>query len=199
MAAPRRVIGLAIRKKELLQLRSIARSRMEAAARAARARMLLAYREDASFFAVGRAPGVHHQRVQRCVERAMTHGALAALDDSARLGREPVITVEERAWLVDLACRKSEHGPLAGHACLSDLVQGTVCEILDAEEVKPHKVRYYPERRDPDLPRRWRRYCASSRGQTAEEETAQRCRSDCLLRREAGRTGTRHDDPGLAA
>jgi hypothetical protein len=41
--APWRVIGLAIRNKELLQLRSIARSRMEAAARVARARMLLAY------------------------------------------------------------------------------------------------------------------------------------------------------------
>jgi hypothetical protein len=40
---------------------------------------------------------VHHQTVQRCVERAMTHGALAALDDSARPGREPVITVEARA------------------------------------------------------------------------------------------------------
>ena len=133
--------------------------------------MLLAYREDPSFFAVGRALGVHHQTVQRCVERATAHGVLAALDDSARPGREPVITAEARAWLVDLACRKAkelgyphevwttrllaeharEHGPSAGHACLSDLVQGTVCKILDAEEVKPHKVRYYLERRDPDF------------------------------------------------
>ncbi|TAJ73630.1 MAG: IS630 family transposase, partial [Gallionellaceae bacterium] len=69
MAAPRRMIDLAIGKKELSQLRSIARSRTEPAARVARARMLLAYREDPSFFAVGRALGVHHQTVQRCVER----------------------------------------------------------------------------------------------------------------------------------
>lgn len=171
MAAPRRVIDLTIGKKELLQLRSIARSRTEPAARVARARMLLAYRADPSFFAVGRALGVHHQTVQRCAERAMAHGVLAALDDSARPGREPVITAEARAWLVDLACRKAKefgyphevwttrllaeharaHGPSAGHACLSDLVQGTVCKILDAEEVKPHKVRYYLERRDPDF------------------------------------------------
>ena len=27
--------------------------------------------------------------------------------------------------------------------------QGTVCKILDQEDVKPHKVRYYLERRDP--------------------------------------------------
>jgi len=38
--------------------------------------MLLAYREDSSFFAVGRALDVHHQTVQRCVERG---GCLAEL------------------------------------------------------------------------------------------------------------------------
>jgi transposase len=171
MAAPRRETGLAIGEKELSQLRSIARSRSEPAARVARARMLLAYREDPSFFAVGRALGVHHQTVQRCVDRALADGALAGLEDSARPGREPVITVEARAWLVALACRKAkelgyphevwttrllaaharEHGPSAGHACLSALVQGTVCKLLDAEDVKPHKVRYYLDRRDPDF------------------------------------------------
>jgi hypothetical protein len=56
-------------------------------------------------------------------------------------GREPVITVEARSWLVDLACRKAKelgyphevwttrllaehargHGPAAGHTCWSDL------------------------------------------------------------------------------
>ena len=35
--------------------------------------------------------------------------------------------------------------------CLADLAQGTVCKILDAGEVKPHKVRYYLERRDPEF------------------------------------------------
>jgi hypothetical protein len=88
--------------------RLIVRLRTEPAARVARARMLLAYRDDPSFFAVSRASGVHHQTVQPCVERAIAHGALAALEDSTRPGREPVITVEARAWLVDLACRKAK-------------------------------------------------------------------------------------------
>jgi hypothetical protein len=39
--------------------------------------MLLAYRENPSFFAVGRRLGVHHQTVQRCIERAVAYGALA--------------------------------------------------------------------------------------------------------------------------
>ena len=35
--------------------------------------------------------------------------------------------------------------------CFANLAQGTVCKILDQEDVKPHKVRYYLERRDPDF------------------------------------------------
>jgi len=123
----------------------------------------LAYREDPSFFAVGRALGLHHQTVQRCVERAVVEGAMAALDDRPRPGKEPTITIEAKAWLTSLACRKAkelgyphelwttrllarharEDGPAQGHACLANLAQGTVCKILDQEEVKPHKVRYY--------------------------------------------------------
>ena len=61
--------------------------------------MLLAYREDPSFFAVGQALGMHHQTVQRCVERALAYGPMAALDDRPRLGKEPTITVEAKAWL----------------------------------------------------------------------------------------------------
>src|SRR5271167_4136764 len=167
MTARRRAIELSIGEEDLARLVSIARSRTEAASRVERARMLLAYREDPSFFAVGQALGVHHQTVQRCVERALVYGALAALDDRPRSGKEPTITAEAKAWVVDLACRKAkdlgyphelwatrllarharEHGPTAGHACLADLVQGTVCKILDAREVKPHKMRYYLERR----------------------------------------------------
>src|SRR5271166_5762681 len=46
---------------------------------------------------------------------------------------------------------RAEHGPAEGHACLGKLAQGTVCKILNEQEVKPHKVRYYLERRDPEF------------------------------------------------
>jgi transposase len=133
--------------------------------------MLLAYHEKPSFYAVGQRIGMHHQTVQRCVERAVAYGALAALDDRPRPGKEPVITPEAKAWLVSLACDKAkdhgyphelwttrllaryarEHGPAAGHECLAKLVQGTVCKILGQEDIKPHKVRYYLERRDAEF------------------------------------------------
>ena len=80
MTAWRRVIALSIGEDDLAGLVSIARSRTEPASRVERARMLLAYRDDPSFFAVGRALGVHHQTVQRCVERALACGPLAALE-----------------------------------------------------------------------------------------------------------------------
>jgi transposase len=171
MAAWRRAMELLLTEEDTAKLRSIAQSRTEPASRVERARILLVYREDPSFFAVGQALGLHHQTVQRCVERAVAEGALAALDDRPRPGREPTITIEAKAWLVDLACRKAkdfgyphelwttrllasharEQGPAQGHACLANLAQGTVCKFLDQEDVKPHKVRYYLERRDPDF------------------------------------------------
>ena len=75
---------------------------------------------------------------------------------------------EAKAWVVNLACRKAkelgyphelwttrllarhlrEHAQAAAHICLAHLAQGTLCNILNEQEIKPHKVRYYLERRD---------------------------------------------------
>src|SRR5580693_2260217 len=138
MTAWRQAIELSIGDEDVARLVTITRSRTEPASR---------------------------------VERALSYGPMAALDDRPRSGKEPTITAEAKAWLVSLACRKAkelgyphelwttrllarharEHGPAEGHACLANLAQGTVCKILDQEEVKPHKVRYYLEQRDPDF------------------------------------------------
>jgi len=90
MAARRRVVESAFSDEEVAELARLARSRTEPASRVERARMLLAYREVLSFYAVGRDIGVTHQTVERCVRRAERLGVLAALDDSPRPGREPM-------------------------------------------------------------------------------------------------------------
>ena len=169
MAAPRRVIDISITEDDLAQLERNARSRTEPAGWVKRARILLAYRADPSAHAVGEAFGVTHQTVLRCLRRAVRFGVMAALEDSPRPGKTPEITVDARAWLTSLACRKAkdlgyphelwttrllarhvrEHAVAAGHPCLASVVQGTVCKILARDDVKPHKVRYYLERRDP--------------------------------------------------
>jgi transposase len=171
MAGWRQAVEVAMTDEDVARLMAISRSRTEPASRVERAQMLLAYREKPSFFAVGQRLGVHHQTVQRCIERALAYGPLMALDDRPRPGKEPTITPEAKAWLVSLACDKAkdhgyphelwttrllarharEHGAAAGHECLANLVQGTVCKILGQEEIKPHKVRYYLERRDAEF------------------------------------------------
>ena len=171
MARWRQAIELAMTAEEVGRLAVIARSRSEAARRVERAQILLTYQRNPSFFAVAQTLGIHHQTVQRCVERAMAYGPLAALDDRPRPGKEPTITPEAKAWLVSLACEKAkdqgyphelwttrllarharENAPAAGHGSLANLVQGTVCKILAQEEVKPHKVRYYLECRDAEF------------------------------------------------
>ena len=172
MAGWRQAVELAMTGEEIETLTALSRSRTEPASRVSRAAMLLGYQGEAVVLCPWDADfGVHHQTVQRCVERAVTIGALAALDDRPRPGKEPTITPEAKAWLVSLACDKAkehgyphelwttrllarharEHGPAAGHDCLAHLVQGTVCKILGQEEIKPHKVRYYLERRDAEF------------------------------------------------
>src|SRR4030088_2493931 len=166
MAGWRKVIEFTMTEARIEILRALSRSRTEPASRVSRAQMLLAYRENPSFCAVGQRVGVHHQTVERCVERALVYGPLAAIEDRPRPGKEPIITPEAKAWLVSLAWLEAkehgyphelwttrllarharEPGRTAGHECLAKLVQGTVCKILGNEETKPLKVRDHLER-----------------------------------------------------
>ncbi|HET7447884.1 MAG TPA: IS630 family transposase [Methyloceanibacter sp.] len=171
MAAPRRVIALVSDAAQRQQLQEIARSRTEPASRVERARIILGYLAEPSAYAVARAVGVTAQTVSRCLDRAAELGVIEALDDRQRTGRDPTITPEARTWLVALACQKPkelgyshelwttrllaaharDRGPAAGHPSLAKLAQGTVCKILADHAVKPHKVRYYLEKRDPEF------------------------------------------------
>ena len=183
MAGWRQAVALAMTGEEIEALTALSRSRTEPAGRVSRAAMLLGYREKPSFFAVGRRLGVHHQTVQRCVERAMADGALAALDDRPRPGKEPTITPEAKAWLVSLACDKAkehgyphelwttrllarharERGPAAGHQCLARLAQGTVCKLL-GQERKSSRTRCATiwNAATPSSSPRWRKFCVST-------------------------------------
>src|SRR5215472_9917439 len=171
VVAPRRVITLRTDEEQRQRLLEISRSRTEPTSRVERARIILAYLDDPSAYAVARAIGVTQQTVTRCLERAAELGVIEALDDRPRAGRDPVMTAEAKTWLVALACRKAkelgyphelwttrllaaharQHGPTAGHPSLAKLAQGTVCKILAEHAVKPHKVRYYLEKRAPEF------------------------------------------------
>jgi hypothetical protein len=109
------------------------------------------------------------------VRPAGRSGGCARCDQRPAAGRTPPkITEAARAWLRGEACVKPkergyphelwtrrllaeharDHGVAAGHASLVRLAPSTVCTILNAPAIKPHKVRYYLERRDPAFERR---------------------------------------------
>jgi hypothetical protein len=70
----RQALEVVMTDEEIARLLTVSRSRTEPASRVQRAQMLLAYRGNASFFAVGQRVGVHHQTVQRCIQRALASG-----------------------------------------------------------------------------------------------------------------------------
>lgn len=157
--------------RSYLQRVSVART--APATHVERAQILLAYAAGESISAIARERSTNRVRVNDTINRALQVGARAALDDLPRRGRPRSIPVEARAWVVALACEKPtavgyaqelwttrllaqhvrQHCSEAGHPSLRKLGRGSVSKLLSAQSVKPHKIRYYLERRDPDFDR----------------------------------------------
>ena len=81
----------------------IARSRSESAQRVERARILLAYAGGQSVSAIARDLGTNRPKVERCVDKGLQLGPLAALGDLPRPGRPAQIPAAARAWVASLA------------------------------------------------------------------------------------------------
>lgn len=162
---------LALTSEAKVELTTIAQSRKQPARAVERARMLLAYADGESVSSIARKVGASRPKVERCIDKALQFGVSRALDDLPGRGRNAVITTEARAWVVALACKKPkdlgysyelwttrllaahvrQHCQEAGHPSLVRLGRGTVSKILSKGGVKPHKVQYYLEKRDPDF------------------------------------------------
>ena len=152
-------------------LEGIARSRSESAQRVERARVLLGYAGGKTVSALARELGTNRPKVERCVDKGLQLGPLAALGDLPRQGRPRTIASEARAWVVSLACVKPKalgypeelwttrllashvraHCKQAGHPSLAKLARGTVWKILAGPKLRPHKIEYYLEKRDPEF------------------------------------------------
>ena len=147
------------------------RSRTEGAARVHRAKVLLAYHAGESVSKIARELRTNRPKVERTIQRALDYGIRSALQDLPRRGRSSQISAEAKAWLVSVACTKPKdlgyaaetwttrtlsrhirrHCVDSGHPSLGRLSRGTVSKILARSEVKPHKIQYYLERRDPEF------------------------------------------------
>ncbi len=156
---------------ETEMLTALSQSRIEPAGRVQRAKILLLYHAGETVSEIARILGTNRPRVERCVNKALQLGVTQALGDLPGRGRRPAMTPEARAWVVSLACQKPKDLGYAqelwttnllaqhirkqcgavGHPSLAKLGRGTVSKILSASQVRPHKIQYYLERRDPEF------------------------------------------------
>jgi hypothetical protein len=112
--------------------------------------------------------------IYRCIDKALAGGVQMGLKDAYHRPHDPEISGEAKAWVVSIACTKpKDHGlaaelwtisALARFVCelaegagfprLARAGKSTVWRILDENQIKPHRIRYYLERRDPEFDRK---------------------------------------------
>lgn len=162
---------LVLTAEQMEKLAQLAHSRTAPQREVQRARMLCHYQAGRSFTEIAALMHTTRRLVYECVDRALAMGPQTALQDLPHGREEHTILPEDKAWVVHLACTQpkelgyaaelwtrrtlAEHlrkvAQSSGHPGLAHAGKATVQRILDEQEVKPHKIRYYLERRDPDF------------------------------------------------
>ena len=147
-------------------LGELAASRTAAQREVERAKVLLAYADGKAPTEIQRLFGVSRPTIYKCIDKALATGVVTGLKDRYHRPYAPQISEAAKAWVIDLACRKPKdiglaaelwtlsalaeyvaaHANKAGFARLAQAGKATVWRILDAHELKPHRVRYYLER-----------------------------------------------------
>jgi transposase len=156
-------------KKE--QLQQIANSRKAPLREVQRANILLRYAEGIPIMHIEKTIHMSRPTIYKWIDKALAVGIEEGLKDKYHRAKEPVITEEAKAWVINLACSKpTEHGyaaemwtrsaladharkqgPEAGHDCLKKAAKATIQRILDEHPLRPHKMAYYLEKRDPEF------------------------------------------------
>jgi transposase len=167
--------ALVLTPEEEESLSALAASRTAPLREVQRAKILLGYHGGQDFSAVSRSVGISRRIVYKHVDRALAAGVALALKDRPH-GAEPTITPEAKAWVMAVACTKpiecgqaaelwtlaalAKHlrhtAEAAGHPSLEQIVKSTVYKILEEAPLRPHKIKYYLERRDPEFDRKMR-------------------------------------------
>lgn len=136
-----------------------------------RARILLLKADGCSIDDIADKVGINRKSVMLCLKKYTEGGVENALFDAPGRGRNAEITDEEKAWIINIACQKpkdlgysaetwtyarltshiNKNAEAAGFIRLSTIHKSTVHKILDEAEIKPFRIRYYCENRDPDF------------------------------------------------
>ena len=165
---------LVLTAEQRARLKEWSTSRTAPAREVERAKVLLGYADGISITELQRQLGFSRPMIYRCVDKALAAGVQMGLKDKYHRPHEPEISDEAKAWVVSVACTKpkdhglaaelwsisalakfvSERAQAAGFARLANAGKSTIWRILDDNDIKPHKIRYYLEKRDPDFDRK---------------------------------------------
>ena len=162
-------IELSNEEREYLECQT--RARTIQAQTVTRARILLLRADSVSIDAIADKVGINRCSVMLCLKKFKEGGIENALFDAPGRGRNAEITDEEKAWIINIACQKpidfgyatetwtyakltshiNKTAEAAGYTRLSTIHKSTVHTILDEADIKPHKITYYCENRDPNF------------------------------------------------
>ena len=137
----------------------------------ARARILLLKADGVSIDTIADKVDMNRKSVMLCINKYIEGGIENALFDAPGRGRNAEITDNEKAWIINIACQKpvdfgysaevwsralltkhiNKFAEAAGHTRLSTISQSKVRTILEEADIKPNKITYYCENRDPDF------------------------------------------------
>ena len=162
-------ITLSTEDRAFLELQT--RARTIQAQTVNRARILLLKADGNPIDDIADKVGLNRKSVMLCINKYLAGGVENALYDAPGRGRNAEITDDEKAWIINIACQKpvdlgyaaetwtralltkhiNKHAESAGHIRLSTVSQSKVRTILEEADIKPNKIRYYCENRDPDF------------------------------------------------
>lgn len=171
MARKTQRAGLSLSADQHSKLVQISNSRKTPLREVQRAQVLLHYADGIPISRIQDLVKVSRPTIYKCIDKALAAGPEAGLKDYYHRPFDPTITDEAKAWVINLACTKPKdhglaaelwtfkelakfariHAPGAGYMCLSKAAKATIWRILTADAVRPHKIQYYLERRDPDF------------------------------------------------
>ena len=163
------IINLTAEDREYLEMQT--RARTIQAQTVSRARILLLKADGCSIDDIADKVGINRKSVMLCLNKYAEGGVENALFDAPGRGRNAEITDDEKAWFINIACQKpidfgyaaetwtyakltshiNKNAEAAGYTRLSTIHKSTVHSILDEAEIKPFRIKYYCENRDPDF------------------------------------------------
>lgn len=162
---------LALSDEDKDYLKTLSKKRTIQAQIVDRAKILLYKSVGMTFSDIAEKLAVSPSTVRLCISKYYEGGVENALFDTQRPGRPAEITDDAKAWMINIVCQRpaelgyaqelwtlsslhkhiQKHAEEAGYPRLSSVTKPYIQKFLKEQDIKPFKIKYYCEKRDPDF------------------------------------------------